>query len=130
MVKPLSNLSSCQTANAADTSPRSATISTSSWWRCWSITRSTPARRYSISASTTSPVDVVAEYEVKVAGRTWQLIEFTLAFGATTFHFVNAYATGEGYGSSQIALWTLPPLVDELYRRANDVIAGVSFPTQ
>lgn len=82
------------------------------------------------AASTTSPVDVVAEYEVKVAGRTWQLIEFTLAFGATTFHFVNAYATGEGYGSSQIALWTLPPLVDELYRRANDVIAGVSFPAQ
>ena len=82
------------------------------------------------AASTTSPVDVVAEYEVKVAGRTWQLIEFTLAFGATTFHFVNAYTTGEGYGSSQIAVWTLPNLVEELYTRANDVIAGVSFPAQ
>lgn len=82
------------------------------------------------AASTTSPVDVVAEYEVKVAGRTWQLIEFTLAFGATTFHFVNAYTTGEGYGSSQIALWTLPELVEDLYTRANDVIAGVSFPVE
>lgn len=82
------------------------------------------------AATSDSPVNVVAEYEVKVAGRTWQLIEFTLAFGETTFHFVNAYATGEGYGSSQIAVWTLPELVDELYRRANDLIAGVSFPAQ